>query len=107
MAGEAARWSVCRSRISDYSSRKERRTFRRAPSGHGTALAGESAPVVSSRLRNFLCGQVSEGKPARPQPELLGPIGGIQVLGARNMSRNYHFIFVVYRMSVGGSYVGR
>src|SRR5882672_5087261 len=84
MSGEFARRSVFRARISDYSSWKKQCALRRAPSRHGSALAGESASVVSSRLRNFLCRQVRERKPARPQPELLGSMDGIQVLGARS-----------------------
>src|SRR4029077_12225039 len=55
-------------------------TLRRTPSGHGTALAGESPSVVSSRLRNFLCRQGRERKPARPQPELLGIVDRLQIL---------------------------
>ena len=47
-----------RPRISDYSRRKERRAVRRATSGGGSAVAGESAHVVSSRLRNFLRGEI-------------------------------------------------
>jgi hypothetical protein len=31
-------------------------------------------------------------------------VGGIQVLGASNLSRDYHFIFVTYRMKVAGIY---
>ncbi len=54
--------------------------------------------MVSSRLRNFLCRQVRERKPARPQPELLGAMDGIQVLGANNMNCTYQFVLVVYRM---------
>ena len=66
------------------------------------ALAGESPSVVLSRLRNLVCGQVRERKPAGQQPQLLGIVGGIQ--GASNMSRDYHFIFVTYRMKVAGIY---
>src|SRR5258708_2042414 len=72
--------SVLRSWISNYSCRKEQRTFRWAPSGHGTALAGESSLLVSSRLRNFLRGEIREGEPARPQHQLLGIVGRLQVL---------------------------
>ena len=74
------RWSVFRSRISDHSRREERRALRRKSAGHGTALAGESTFVVSSRLRDFLCGQIRERKPARAQSELLGIVGRLQVL---------------------------
>src|SRR5262245_17879677 len=80
MAEKRAIRSVFRSRISDYPRRKQRRAFRRAPSVQGRALASESPPVVSSRLRNFLCGQVCQGEPARPQSDLLGTLDWIQVL---------------------------
>jgi hypothetical protein len=54
---------------------------------HGSALAGESSPVVSSRLRNFLRWQIREGESAGPQPELLDFMNWIPVLGANNMSQ--------------------
>jgi Alginate export len=41
---------------------------------------GEPTSMVSSRLRDFLCRQVRERKPASPQPELLGTVGRLQVL---------------------------
>jgi hypothetical protein len=68
------------------------------------ALAGESPSVVSGRLRNLLCGQARERKPAGQQPQLLGIVGGIQVLGATNMSRDHHVISVTSRMKVAGFY---
>src|SRR5580704_5161699 len=83
MEGEPARRSVFRSRISDHSCRKERCAFRWAPSGSGGSLAGESTSLVSSRLWDFLCGQVRQRKPARPQPELLGGMGWLQILDSR------------------------
>ncbi len=76
-----ARRSVFRPRISDYSRRKEQRAFRRESSRHGGALASESSPLVSSRLRNFLRGEIREGESASPQPQLLGIVGRLQVLG--------------------------
>src|SRR5260370_32493248 len=79
--GEPARWSVLRPRISDYSCRKEQCTLRRTPSGHGSTLAGESTSMVSSRLRNFLCRQICQRESARPEPELLGIVGRLQILG--------------------------
>jgi hypothetical protein len=63
--------------------------------------------VVPGGLRNFLCWPLSEGNAAGPQPQLLGIVGGIQVLGASNMSRDHHFIFVTYRMKVAGIYGGQ
>src|SRR5215469_15165599 len=82
MAGELARRRVFRPGISDCSRRKKRRALRRTSSGHGGALASESSPLVSGRLWDFLCGQVCQGKSARPQPELLGIVGWLQVLGS-------------------------
>jgi hypothetical protein len=54
--------------------------LRRTPSGHGSALAGESTSMVSSRLRDFLCRQICQGESVRPQPQLLGPMGWLQIL---------------------------
>src|SRR5258707_12926299 len=80
MAGESSRRGLFRSRISDYSRRKEQRAFRRASSRLGGALASESSPLVSSRLRNFLRGEIRSGESDRPQPQLLGFVGRLQVL---------------------------
>lgn len=53
----------------------------RAPSGHGSALAGQCPSLVSGRLRNLLCRQICQRKSARPQPKLLGIVDRVQILG--------------------------
>src|SRR5262249_44881285 len=92
VARKFARRSIFRSRISNYSRRKKQCALRRTPTRHGSALAGESASLVAGRLRNFLRWKVREGKPVRPQPELLGIVGRLQVLGAHDMSGTNRFI---------------
>src|ERR1700693_1446610 len=44
--------------------------------------------MVSSRLWNFLCRQICQRKSARPQPELLGPVGRLQILDHLRESTN-------------------
>ena len=58
VARKFARRRVFRPGISNYSRRKERRAFRRESSRHGGALASKSSPLASSRLRNFLHGEI-------------------------------------------------
>jgi len=43
------------------------------------------AHAVSSRLRSFLRWKIRLKKVSRPQPQLLGVVGWVQVLGANNM----------------------
>src|SRR5207245_6451169 len=78
--GEPARWSVRRPRISDYSSGKDQCAVRRASSGPRSAVASESAPLVPSRLRNFLRGEVCQRESARSQSQLLGIVDRLQIL---------------------------
>src|SRR5258706_5043531 len=43
-------------------------------------MAGESPSLVSGGLRNLLCRTFSEGNKAWTQSELLGLVGGLQIL---------------------------
>jgi hypothetical protein len=43
-------------------------------------MAGQPSPLVSGRLRGFLCRSFSEGHATGTQPKLLGAMGRLQIL---------------------------
>jgi hypothetical protein len=80
VARESRRWRLQRTGKPDPRRQRKRGTVRRKQTGHADSLAEDSSSVVSGRLRNLLCGHLSEGDPTGAQSQLLGFVDRVQVL---------------------------